>query len=51
MRRTLQNNNGSLIISVPKEYVDDLNLKAGQKLDFRLEGKKIIAVPYEKAVK
>lgn len=45
MKRKLQNNNNSLIISVPKEYVNDLNLKAGQQLDFRLEGNKIIAVP------
>ncbi len=45
MRRTLQNNNKSLMSIIPKEIVEDLGLKIGDILDFRLEGKKIIAIP------
>ncbi|MCX9084074.1 MAG: AbrB/MazE/SpoVT family DNA-binding domain-containing protein [Candidatus Methanoperedens sp.] len=45
MKRKLQNNNNSLIISVPKEYVKDLGLKVGQQLDFKLYGDRMIVIP------
>ena len=45
MRRRLQKNHDSIYCFVPKEIVDDLELKAGDFLDFRREGKRIIAIP------
>ncbi|MBU4139125.1 MAG: AbrB/MazE/SpoVT family DNA-binding domain-containing protein [Euryarchaeota archaeon] len=45
MRRKLQKNHKSIYCFVPKEIVEDLDLKAGDVLDFTRKGNTIIAVP------
>ncbi|TRZ86918.1 MAG: AbrB/MazE/SpoVT family DNA-binding domain-containing protein [Methanosarcinales archaeon] len=46
MRRKLQKNHKSIYCFVPKEIVEDLELKAGDVLDFTRMGNSIIAVPF-----
>lgn len=45
MRRKLQKNKESLFSVIPKEIVEDMELKPGDKLDFRIEGDHIKAIP------
>lgn len=45
MRRILQQNRESLFSVIPSEIIEDMNLKKGDKLDFRIENNHIIAIP------
>lgn len=45
MRRIIQNHGPSKCIGIPLEIVEDLNLKAGDKLDFVLKNGKMIVTP------
>lgn len=45
MKRKLVKNHASLMSMIPKEIVDDLGLKVGDKLDFSVQKGKIIAKP------
>lgn len=51
MRRILQKNQDSLFSIIPKEIVEDLKLKAGDKLDFQRDGDRIIVVPIAPSAK
>ncbi len=39
------------MVMIPKEYVDDMGLKTGDKLDFCIENKRIIAIPVHPSAK
>lgn len=45
MKRKIQKIHESFLVTIPKEYADDLKLKEGDKLDFRIEGKNMIVMP------
>lgn len=45
MRRKLQKLKNSLFSNIPFEIVEDMGLKAGDKLDFCIEGNYIKAIP------
>lgn len=51
MKRIIQKVHESFMVTVPKEIMDDMNLKAGDKLDFVRDGVCIIAIPVAPSAK
>lgn len=51
MRRILQKNKESLFSVIPSEIVEDMGLKVGDKLDFRIDGDHIKAMPVHPSAK
>jgi bifunctional DNA-binding transcriptional regulator/antitoxin component of YhaV-PrlF toxin-antitoxin module len=51
MKRKLQNCKGSLFAYVPTGIVEHFGLKVGDKLDFRIDGDHIKAIPVAPSVK